>query len=82
VQSGQFYRLQGDWWFAAWRLAKARRLPAIERWPDGGTHDASDRRGMAERCREAYRRYLRQQPDAADAEAVLGRIYFGVDEWL
>lgn len=82
VQSGQFYRLQGDWWFAAWRLAKARRLPAIERWPDGGAHDAGDRRGMAERCREAYRRYLRQQPDAPDAEAVLERIYFGVDEWL
>jgi len=82
VQSGHFYRLLGDWWFAAWWLARARALPAIDRWPDGGSHDADDRRGMAQRCREAYRRYLRQEPDAPDADAVLDRIYFGVDEWL
>jgi len=82
VQSSEFFRLLGDWWFTAYNLARRRGLPQIDHWPDGESHNVRDRRAIASRCRTAYRRYLRQEPDAADGDAVLDRIYFEVDEWL
>jgi len=82
VQSARFYRLVGDWWYAAYRLARRKALPSIDRWPDGESHTVTDRRTLAQRCRQAYRRYLRQDPEAPDADAVLERIYLEVDEWL
>ena len=64
------------------RMVRARALPAVDRWPDGSAQGPPDRRTCARRCREAYRRYLRKEPEAPDADAVLDRVYFGVDEWL
>jgi serine/threonine-protein kinase PknG len=82
VQSAAFFHLVGDWWFVVYGLAKNRALPHVEHWPDGQQHSPDERRLFADRCRAAYRRYLRQEPDAADADDVLDRIYFEVDEWL
>lgn len=82
VQSAAYFRLVGDWWFAAWQLARRGATPQIEHWPDEQRHTPNDRKAFAGRCRAAYRRYLRQEPDAPDADGVLDRIYFEVDEWL
>jgi serine/threonine-protein kinase PknG len=83
AQSGRFFRLLGDWWYIAYTIFRAQRsLPAIDHWPDGEQHTSIGRGLLAGRAREAYRHYLRQEPDAPDANEVLERVYFGVDEWL
>lgn len=81
TESSHFYRLQADWWYAAYRLAKEGMLPADISWPDlkGGHSNAPDAVGSA--TRHAYRRYLQRTPDAPDREDVLARIYFDVQEW-
>jgi len=81
TESSHFYRLQADWWYAAYRLAKERLLPADISWPDlqGGHSNAPDAVGRATRL--AYRRYLQRNTDAPDREDVLARIYFDVQEW-
>jgi hypothetical protein len=82
-QSGRFFRLLGDWWYTAYILLRTqKKLPSIDHWPDGQSHPSIDRGLLAGRAREAYRHYLRQEPDAPDANVVLERIYVGVDEWL
>jgi hypothetical protein len=81
TESRHFYRLQAEWWYAAYQLARLGRLPPNIEWPDGGPHNAGDSRAIATVCREAYRRYLRRAPDAPDREDILARIYFDVQEW-
>lgn len=81
TESRHFYRLQADWWYAAYRLSRAGLLPPDVTWPDSmpGHVTAADAVGKA--CRQAYRRYLQRAPDAPDREDVLARIYFDVAEW-
>jgi serine/threonine-protein kinase PknG len=80
TESRHFYRLQADWWYAAYRLSRAKLLPPDVTWPDNARH--SNAPGEVGRCtREAYRRYLQRAPDAQDREDVLARIYFDVQEW-
>ena len=81
TESRYFYRLEADWWFAAYRLARAGKLPANVYWPDGGKHDAANAAQIGEATRAAYRRYLQRSPDAPDAEDVLARVYFDIEEW-
>ncbi len=81
TESRHFYRLQAEWWYAAYQLARLGRLPPNIEWPDGGPHNAGDPREIATVCREAYRRYLRRAPDAPDREDILARIYLDVQEW-
>jgi serine/threonine-protein kinase PknG len=81
TESRHFYRLEADWWYAAYRLARAGKLPATIHWPDNRKHDAANAGQIGEATRSAYRRYLQRSPDAPDAEDVLARIYFDVDEW-
>ena len=72
TESRHFYRLQADWWYAAYRLARVGKLPATIDWPDSGKHDANDPQQIGQACRQAYRRYLQRSPDAPDREDVLG----------
>jgi hypothetical protein len=81
TESRHFYRLQAEWWYAAYQLARLNRLPPNMEWPDGQRHDATNAAQIAQVCREAYRRYLRRAPDAPDREDILARIYFDVQEW-
>ena len=81
TESRHFYRLQAEWWYAAYQLARLNRLPPNMEWPDGQPHDATNPAQIAQVCREAYRRYLRRAPDAPDREDILARIYFDVQEW-
>ncbi len=76
-----YYRLQADWWYAAYRLSKAGKLPPNLEWPDRRPHKADNPEEIGEACREAYKRYLQRSPDAVDREDVLARIYFDVEEW-
>jgi serine/threonine-protein kinase PknG len=80
TESRLFYRLEADWWYAAYRLAKAKKLPADIPWPDRAKH-TPDPHEIGRATREAYRRYLQRSPDAPDREDVLARIYFDVEEW-
>ncbi len=80
TESRHFYRLQADWWFAAYRLAKAGLLPPDITWPDAQAHTNTPA-AVGQATRQAYRRYLQRAPDAPDREDVLTRIYFDVDEW-
>jgi predicted Zn-dependent protease len=81
TESTHYYRLQADWWYAAYRLAKSGKLPANMEWPDRKSHKSDNAQEIGEACRAAYRRYLQRAPDAPDTEDVLARIYFDVDEW-
>jgi tetratricopeptide (TPR) repeat protein len=81
TESRHFYRLEADWWYAAYRLTRAGKLPDSIYWPDTKKHNASNPADIGECTRAAYRRYLQRAPDAPDAEDVLARIYFDVDEW-
>lgn len=81
TESRHFYHLQAEWWYAAYRMSKAKRLPPNMEWPDGRPHKADDPQEIGQACREAYRRYLQRAPDAPDREDVLARIYFDVAEW-
>jgi hypothetical protein len=81
TESTHYYRLQADWWYAAYRLCKAGKLPPNLEWPDHLPHTADSPREIGEACRTAYRRYLQRAPDAPDREDVLARIYFDVAEW-
>ncbi|MEO8285917.1 MAG: zinc-ribbon domain-containing protein [Chloroflexota bacterium] len=81
TESTHYYRLQADWWYAAYRLSKAGKLPPNMEWPDRKQHKADNPAEIGESCRAAYRRYLQRAPDAPDREDVLARIYFDVDEW-
>jgi len=81
TESRHFYRLLADWWYAAYRLARARRLPPNMNWPDGRVHRADNPQEIGTACREAYRVYLRRAPDAPDGEDILARIYLDVAEW-
>jgi serine/threonine-protein kinase PknG len=81
TESRHFYRLQADWWYAAYRLSRAGLLPADMQWPDGRAQQPVDPPAIGRACREAYRRYLQRAPDAPDREDVLARIYFDIQEW-
>lgn len=81
TESTHYYRLQADWWYAAYRLCKAGNLPPNLEWPDHLQHPADNPGQVGEACRMAYRRYLQRAPDAPDREDVLARIYFDVTEW-
>jgi len=81
TESTHFYRLQADWWYAAYRLSKEGKLPANIEWPDHKPHKADSPPEVGEACRATYRRYLQRTPDAPDREDVLARIYFDVEEW-
>jgi tetratricopeptide (TPR) repeat protein len=81
TESTHYYRLQADWWYAAYRLARAGKLPPNMEWPDKQPHKADNVAEIGESCRTAYRRYLQRAPDAPDSEDVLARIYFDVEEW-
>jgi tetratricopeptide (TPR) repeat protein len=81
TESTHFYRLQADWWYAAYRLCKAGKLPPNMEWPDGKAHKSDSAAEIGAACREAYRRYLQRAPEAVDREDVLARIYFDVEEW-
>jgi serine/threonine-protein kinase PknG len=81
TESRHYYRLLADWWYAAYRLARAKRLPANMAWPDGRAHQADSAAEIGAATREAYRRYLQRAPDAPDREDILARIYFDVAEW-
>ena len=72
--------MAADWWYAAYRLARAGKLPQDMGWPDGQKH-TTDPREVGQATRAAYRRYLQRAPDAPDHEDVLARIYFDVEEW-
>lgn len=81
TESTHYYRLQADWWYAAYRLSKSGKLPPNMEWPDKMPHKADNVSEIGEACRNAYRRYLQRAPEAADREDVLARIYFDVEEW-
>lgn len=81
TESTHFYRLQADWWYAAYRLAKSGKLPPNMEWPDRSPHKADNVSEIGEACRNSYRRYLQRAPEAVDREDVLARIYFDVEEW-
>jgi serine/threonine-protein kinase PknG len=81
TESRHFYRLQADWWYAAYRLSKAALLPKDISWPDSRPDHANSPDKVGQDCRAAYRRYLQRAPDALDREEVLARIYFDVQEW-
>lgn len=81
TESTHYYRLQADWWYAAYRLSKSGKLPPNMEWPDKQAHKADNIPEIGEACRNAYRRYLQRAPEAADREDVLARIYFDVEEW-
>ncbi len=81
TESRHYYRLAADWWYAAYRLARLKRLPANTEWPDGARHAADRPREIGHATREAYRRYLHRAPDSPDREDILARIYFDIDEW-
>lgn len=81
TESRHFYRLQADWWYAAYRLAKANLLPKDIHWPDSRPDHSNAPEKVGHDCRAAYRRYLQRAPDAPDREEVLARIYFDVQEW-
>ncbi|MGI8587737.1 MAG: protein kinase domain-containing protein [Chloroflexia bacterium] len=81
TESRRYYRLLADWWYAAYRLARARRLPPNLTWPDNQPHPADSPAAIGAACREAYKRYLRRAPDSPDKEDILARIYFDVAEW-
>jgi len=38
TESRHFYRMQADWWYAAYRLSRAQLLPAGITWPDNTSH--------------------------------------------
>lgn len=80
TESRHFYKLQADWWYAAYQLARLRLLPAGITWPNGTGHTNSPD-SVGKSTRDAYRRYLQRAPDAPDREDVLARIYFDVREW-
>lgn len=82
-ESSRVLRLEADWWYGAYRLARLGALaggPPME-WPDGGKHNEADRGELATSCRRACRRYLAHAPDAPDAEEMLERIYLDIREW-
>jgi serine/threonine-protein kinase PknG len=81
TESRHFYRLQADWWYAAYRLSKARLLPPGVSWPGGSSNQSNDPAAVGRATRDAYRRYLQRAPDAPDREDVIARIYFDVQEW-
>jgi serine/threonine-protein kinase PknG len=81
TESRHFYRLQADWWYAAYRLSRAGLLPKDISWPDSRGDHVNVPEKVGRDCRVAYRRYLQRAPDAADREEVLARIYFDVQEW-
>ncbi|MDQ3703710.1 MAG: zinc-ribbon domain-containing protein [Chloroflexota bacterium] len=81
TESRHFYRLQADWWYAAYRLSKAALLPKDIHWPDSRPDHTNAPAQVGQDCRAAYRRYLQRAPDAPDREEVLARIYFDVREW-
>ncbi|HST04031.1 MAG TPA: tetratricopeptide repeat protein, partial [Chloroflexia bacterium] len=81
TESTHYYRLQADWWYAAYRLCRAGKLPPNLEWPDHRQHHADNPGEIGGVCRAAYRRYLQRTPDAPDREDVLARIYFDVEEW-
>jgi serine/threonine-protein kinase PknG len=80
TESRHFYRLQADWWYAAYRLVLGGKLPKEMDWPDRQKHEQTPAE-IGKQCRAAYRRYLQRAPDAPDREDVLARIYFDVEEW-
>ncbi|MDQ6694170.1 MAG: zinc ribbon domain-containing protein [Chloroflexota bacterium] len=81
TESGHFYRMLADWWYLAYRLAKAKLLPPDMTWPDSSPQHANTPESVGKSTREAYRRYLQRVPSTPDREAVLARIYFDVREW-
>lgn len=81
TESRHFYRLQADWWYAAYRLSKPRLLPPDMTWPDNTPTHSNAPDAVGKSARQAYRRYLQRAPDAPDREEVLARIYFDVQEW-
>jgi serine/threonine-protein kinase PknG len=81
TESRHFYRLEADWWYAAYRLSKSRKLPTNMEWPDRKPHNAESPAEIGAATREAYRRYLGRASEAPDREDVLARIYFDVEEW-
>lgn len=81
TESTRFYRLQADWWYAAYRLSRTGKLPANTEWPDRRQHKADNPSEIGEAARNAYRRYLQRAPEAPDREDVLARIYFDIEEW-
>lgn len=81
TESRHFYRLQADWWYAAYRLSRNKLLPPGMAWPDNRQHKADNPQEIGQATRDAYRRYLQRAPDAPDREDVLARIYFDVEEW-
>jgi serine/threonine-protein kinase PknG len=81
TESRHFYRLQADWWYAAYRLSKGNLLPKDIHWPDSRADHSNAPDKVGRDCRAAYRRYLQRAPDAPDREEVLARIYFDVQEW-
>jgi hypothetical protein len=81
TESRHFYRLEADWWYAAYRLSRMKQLPQDIDWPDGQKHNAGSAEEIGKACRDAYRRYLQRAPDAPDREDVLARIYFDIAEW-
>jgi serine/threonine-protein kinase PknG len=80
TESRHFYRLEADWWYAAYRLARVGKLPPNIDWPDRNKHDPNSHE-IGRAARDAYRRYLQRAPDAPDTEDVLARIYFDIAEW-
>jgi hypothetical protein len=81
TESRHFYRLEADWWYAAYRLSKSGKLPTNMEWPDRKPHNAESPAEIGAATREAYRRYLGRASEAPDREDVLARIYFDVEEW-
>ena len=71
TESTHYYRLQADWWYAAYRLCKAGKLPPNLEWPDHQQHPADNPGQIGGACRMAHRRYLQRAPDAPDREDVL-----------
>ncbi|MGB0387666.1 MAG: protein kinase domain-containing protein [Ardenticatenaceae bacterium] len=80
AQSPRYYRLTGDWWFEAYQLARNNKLKQIKKWPL--VNQQQDKKGIAQRARDAYRHYLRVAPNTPYADEIIGRIHFGIREMM
>ncbi len=79
-QTPRYYRLTGDWWFEAYQLARNDKVKQITKWPM--VNDPQTKRQIAKQARDAYRHYLRVEPDTAYTDEIIGRIHFGIKEMM